>query len=518
MRVPLRGLVLVAFGVVACSNGSGVNHTSDAGAPSDAGPAPDAGRPDAGTPDGGPGDAGVVTFVPLPVAVPANAPHWTFYTPQMGGPNTIYGASLDEGGNLWVAGGEEGLFVLRAGASRYQRFTMMDGLRPYGYMPDGSDPPGDKYLSVISVAGAWAGTAFVGYQGKAPGPGEIDCESNWDGPNPDPAIYKSGDADKVTLTAKGISVIHYDISSGPGLVPAELRGREKLCNIIRIRYDKTNDAVWFGGNHGFAMGSPEYPGPVNCQWDATNNPPVPTGTSDPWSNAYGHEGCNGVLEHVHPAINGYAANNTTSCCVYLTDTYYGIAVDPVTNDVWFGGLIRTTKFHYGSTGKDYYTAESQTEDAPYIANRIDVWPDQVEEPQIPMPDQRVDDDVSGAAAMSDGSVWVSSFVYGLAHIDAGGSVTARVSSQDGLVADKIGALVADPLDGSVWAGAHWDGGISRLINGAFTQYDNNTFGWDLANQGIVDLQSSGTGFTRKIVVSWAGTATMGAAVGVYDGP
>ena len=41
---------------------------------------------------------------------------------------------------------------------------------------------------------------FVGYQGMPPDAGELDCESNWDGPNPDPSIYKSGDADRVTLT------------------------------------------------------------------------------------------------------------------------------------------------------------------------------------------------------------------------------------------------------------------------------------------------------------------------------
>src|SRR5438093_872932 len=83
----------------------------------------------------------------------------------------------------------------RAGAARFERFTMADGLRPYGYMPDGSVPPGDKYLKVISVSGAWAGTVFAGYEGKPPGPGALGCEDNWDGPKPDPAIYKSGDAD-----------------------------------------------------------------------------------------------------------------------------------------------------------------------------------------------------------------------------------------------------------------------------------------------------------------------------------
>jgi hypothetical protein len=482
---------------------------SDAGLPLDAGTTP--GR------DAGPAvDAGAVVAVPLPTG----AANWTFYGAEMGGPNQVLGASYDEGGNLWVAGGEQGLFLLRAGATRFQQLTMADGLRPYGYMPDGTVPPGDKYLNVISVSGAWAGTVFVGYRGKPPPAGAVDCESNWDGPNPDPSIYKSGDADKVTLNSNGngISVIHYDISSGPGLVRVEMRGREKLCHILRIRYDKANSRVWFGGNHGFAMGDANYQGTGSCQWESSINPPTPTTQTSPFTNEYGHYGCSGVLEHVHPAINGYLQNNTTSCCQYLTEDYYGVSVDPVTKDVWFGGLIRTTKFHYGVTNGDYYTAESETEDPPYISNRIDVWPDQVEEPDYPMPDQRVDDAISGAAAMADGSVWVSSFVWGMAHIDSGGAVTARVTTSDGLAADKLSAIAADPLDQSVWAGSHYGFGISRLAGGAFTTYDHNLLGWPLANQGVVDIQSSGTGSSRVMVVSFSGDSQYAGAVGVYNGP
>jgi hypothetical protein len=468
--------------------------------------------------DGGPGDGGgdAGTVAPLPVRIPGGSAHWTFYGPASGGPNQVFGASFDDGGNLWVAGGEQGLYVLRAGAASFTRFTMADGLRPYGYMPDGSDPPGDKYLNVISVSGAWAGTAFVGYQGKLPGPGEVECEDNWDGANPDPAIYKSGDADRVTLAGGGISVVHYDISSGAGIVGGELRGREKLCDIFRIRYDSVNKKVWFGANHGFAMGDANYQGTSHCQWAATASPPVPTEKSDPLSNAPGHEGCSGVLEHTHPALNGYANNG--SCCVYLTGGYYGVAPDPVTHDIWFAGQFRTTKFHYASTGGDYYTAELQTEAGPNIANRIDIWPDAVEEPGYPMKADRVDDFVSGAAAMDDGTLWVSSFQHGIAHLDASGNVIARVTAADGLAADKLGAIAVDPLDQSLWVGTNFGPGLSRLRGGAFVQYDAAALGDDLAWEGVSDVQSAGSGASRKIVVSFPGDATHAGAVGVYDGP
>jgi len=122
-------------------------------------------------------------------------------------------------GGLLVSVREEGLFLLRAGSSTFERFTMADGLRPYGYMADGSDPPGVwRHLEVISVAGGPAGTVFVGYEGL---PG---CAYAFETYNFDPAyryLWKSGDADRVTLNGAGITVAHYDISSGPGVVAAE---------------------------------------------------------------------------------------------------------------------------------------------------------------------------------------------------------------------------------------------------------------------------------------------------------
>ncbi len=492
----------------------------DAGTdPADAGSTP----ADAGTVvvDGG-SDAGVTATdggsaasVPLPVTIPANTADWTFYGPDQGLPNQVYGASYDAGGDLWVAGGTEGLFVLRPGDTSFTQLTMKDGLRPYGYMPDGSAPVGTKVLDVISVSGAWAGTVFVGYMGKPPAPGELDCESNWDGPNPDPSIYKSGDADRVTLTATGIDVVHYDISSGPGLVGAELRGREKLCDIYRVRYDPANDRVWFGANHGFAMGAAHYAGTGKCQWDSTLDPPVPTQQTSPFDDEPGHFGCSGVLEHVHPALNGYKADG--SCCAYLTGGYYGVAVDPVTHDVWFGGQMRTTKFHYATTGGDYFQAQSETEDPPYIANRIDIWPDLVEEPQIPTVAERVDDFVAGAAAMNDGTVWLTSFVRGLAHLAADGTVLARLTTGDGLVANKLWGIAADPLDQSVWVGPSFVGGLSRLKDGNVTAI-TQVFGPDLIDEGVSDIQSWGQGASRKMVVSFAGNSTHAGAVAVYSGP
>lgn len=516
-----RSLLAVALIAVGCGTSTSQTQPpltqSDAGS-EDAGTPEDAGQDDAGTPDAGTDDAGTPDAGPAlaPPTMPPDGNGWTFLGPAQGTPQRIFGASHDDGGNLWVAGGEEGLFLLRPGATQFERFTMAEGLRPFGYMPDGTEPPGEKYLKVISVEGAWAGTVFVGYAGRPAPTGAFDCENNWDGPAPDPSIYKSGDADRVTLTATGIDVVHYDISSGQGVVGNELRGREKICHVLRLAYDPATERIWFGGNHGLSMGDARYAGTGNCVWAATPNPVPPTSKTSPFSNDFGHYGCSGVLEHAHPGINGLKADGT--CCAMLSGGYYGVDIDPVTGDPWFGGQMRTTRFRYATNGGNFYAAQLQTEDDPWISNRIDVWPDAVQEPAMPAPTDRVDDLVSALAAMPDGSVWVTSFRRGLAHIGADGTVGARLGAGNGLVSDKLGALVRDPGDGSLWVGAASAGGLSRLSGGSVTSFGAPLFGFDLTNQGIADLEATGSGGGRRIVVSFAGNGTHAGAIAIYSGP
>ncbi|MBX5481734.1 MAG: hypothetical protein IRZ16_07820 [Myxococcaceae bacterium] len=473
----------------ATPTGDGGSPGTDSGSPDDGGP-PDSGNDpgDGGGTDGG-SDGGGVVILTFP-----NADGWTFYGKAEGGPTDVLGVTADEGGNIWVAGGEEGLFLLRKGASTFERFTMDDGLHPYGYMPDGSDAPGPHYLKVLSVAGGPAGTVFVGYAGRPPPPGKVDCESNWDGPDPDPSIYKSGDADKVTLKPDGgINVVHYDIFSGPNVVRDEPRGREKVCDILRIAYDKGTQSVWFGGNHGFAWGRAGFTGNPRCN---------------------GQLGCAGLFEHVHPAVCGTVGSEL----VLLTDSYYGVGVDRATGDVWFGGANRATRFKFGTYG-DYWAAQVDTEAGHSSTSRIDVWPDAVPEDQCPTPAQRKDDAISGIAVMGDGSVWVSSFAWGLAHLDGEGHVLGYRSGD--LIAPHVSALAAD-TDGSLWAGHRWGGGISRLQGGAVLQYGEATFGTALAAHPIWDIQIDRSGSPRRVLVAFRSLersdgAIEAGAIGVFAG-
>ncbi|HEY2027670.1 MAG TPA: hypothetical protein VGH20_00545 [Myxococcales bacterium] len=488
MRARLGVAAAVVLGAIwACGGGSGsgdVGAGNDAGTTADSGTATDAGScpfgapcpsppPDAGT-DAGTGqtaDAG--TDGGVSIVVP-NAQGWTFLTASDGLSSTeVMGAGVDEGGNLWVAGGTGGVFVMRKGAKTLQQFGLADGLHPYGYMPDGGPADLNPHLEAISVSGGPSGTAFIGYMGKTPpGGNPYECEGNWDGPNPDPAIYKSGDADKVTLQGAGISVVHYDIFSGPDVVKDELRGREKLCHIRRILYDHTANpdgthSVWFGGNHGFAWGKAEFAGDPTCNGEYQGDPDFHPGN------------CAGVFEHVHPAVDGPSGGT-------LTQDYFGMAFDSQptpdgTHDVWFGGYNRTTLFKYGTLHEDYFNAQTATENDP--SNIIDVWKDTIPNTQVTL--QPNDDNVSSIVALPNGHVLIGSFDHGIRELDHAGNFVRDVP---GLPVPHVFAMARDPEDGSIWVG-YGGAGVSQILaDGTVKNYAGAVFGDALTNMEVHDIQ------------------------------
>ena len=74
-----------------------------------------------------------------------------------------------------------------------------------------------------------------------------------------------------------------------------------------------------------------------------------------------------MWEHSHPAINACRTElNSAGNCpdpVWLTDGYFGLAVDPRNHDMWVGGLNLSTKYHIGSYGGGlggYCDAEDDT--------------------------------------------------------------------------------------------------------------------------------------------------------------
>jgi len=431
----------------------------------------------AGGTGGGGTDGGTPTPPPAIVlngGTPGTSAGWQFFGTAAGGPTRVYGASTDAAGNLWVAGGDQGLYVLTPGSTQYHRFTVADGLTGYD---DGTGVHGQP---VISVSGGPANTVYVGYQGltncegafeyycfKSDGSFQLDTAHQY--------IWKSGDADRVVLGGAGstITVNHYDISSPPGAVAAEPQGRERLCTIMRVTYDSVSQSVWFGGNHGIAWGNPDN---------------------------------NGLIEHSHPAINGLKPNSSGGYSyILLTDAYYGLSPLP-NGDLWVGGANRSGKFRYSSLSKNFWTADSDIQ-----KNKVDVWPDAV--PDEPTPSQRLDDNVSDMAAEPDGSVWIGSIPLGLAHWTPTGTQYYRVTSID--PNSKVTSLERDPLDGSLWIGFMY-GGIARLKDGQLTNFGPAVFG-SSAYGRAADIQTDRSGATRRILVSFSGDGGSAAGVWIYSG-
>jgi len=536
---------------VACGSGGGSGEVlppSDAGTDASVDAGYDAGQ-DAGTDagsDAGYGgidagtDAGTSAFVwkPGDILTVQTGNGWSFASDGLpsGG---VMGASADENGNIWVAARTNGIYVQRGGAGRFQQFTIADGLHPYGYLPDGSPADPNPSLSVtpaISIAGGPGSSAYVGYQGKD------GCEDEWDSQGDqhqltNPSIYKSGDADRVVLNGSGINVAHYDIFSGPNMVPNEMAGREKLCTIFRIvwqRGSKRNAAdpndhgfVWFGANHGYAMGFADYGGNPSCD---------------------GQHNCSGNLEHSHPAINDAKGR-------FLTGDYYGLAVDTVPHvdssgntffDIWFGGKYRTTRFRFGETLGDFFKAQPLTElyasspatasniatDLPAQAafwNRMDIWPDPrgerrlipgpqywlSQEPDKDNPADFVIDAVSGIAVTQEGSAWIGSLLNGIRIVDHDGHFLADANlANQALKTNSIGAIAKDPTDESIWVGYRVGGfGLTRIKqDGTVMNYGNAALG-SMVNSAVLDIQVQPATATskRRILVAF-----QNGAVGIYD--
>jgi len=413
-------------GVVVTDSGDGGVSRGDGGTFADAGTQPDAG-------------GAAISF--------PTAQDWTFWGPQHGGPSDVLSVSADDGGNLWVAGGSEGLFVLTPGASTMRRFTVAEGLA--GYINES----GVQGFKVISVRGAEAGVVYVGYEGIHGGKDDNDPDY----------MRKSGDADKVTLKPGGIVAEHIDISTPAGMYPNNeylKNGRDKIRDVLRIERNAATGDIWFGGNHGIAF------------YDAVRKT---------------------LYEHEHADINGYIESPKGSGnLVYtlLSGDWYGVSLTPM-GDLWMGGGHRIAKFPFGTSNR--YPWANFT--------KIDVWPDAVQDNAYPK--DRTDDMVQDMAAMPDESVWIGSITNGLAHYSATGT---RFVSAANLVDPKVTALERDPANGTLWIG-HQYGGITRMEGDTFHHYNFRVFGSTLIASPVWDIQNATLDGKRCILVAFrAGAA------------
>jgi hypothetical protein len=221
------------------------------------------------------------------------------------------------------------------------------------------------------------------------------------------------------------------------------------------------------------------------------------------------------MEHVHPAVNAWNADQ--SGVILLTDAYYGVSVAE-NGDVWFGGDNRSTRFRYGSNGNDYWQAQLESEASESAWNRIDIWPDAVSEPEMPTRAQRVDDHVSGMAVMSDQTVWVGSFLRGMAQLSPSGQVLRTLSTELADGRGYVASVAGDPLDDSVWVGMAMGGGLSRVRGNSMAWYGSGVLPNEVLAQRVTDIQVDRSGGTRRILVAFEGDDSTPGSIGIYSGP
>jgi hypothetical protein len=424
---------------------------------------------------------------------------WRFWSADQGLTATIHDVSADDGGNVYVAGGEA-VFAKRPGTDEFLRFDAANSdLTKNCY---GSDPkrPNDgvpaNLCPVISVAGSTTpGKAFLGFKGAG---SDDDRDQRW--------AIRSGGLDVVTFDGAALRrERHVLVASPPGYVcedrvdatspcpnpfPGDTwaDGRFKGRQIHRIVVNRTEglgrgDAI-FGGTHGgfsVLVANPEARGWDGFMSDADLRPSH-AADDTVWSDA------RYVFEHLHPAVNpGFLYGET-----------WAHAIDPLTGTPWFATYYVTTNLRgYATmTRPEGPTAARPTPNEPFwgamhrqerqvtdpITGAITTERDflrffgtRAVDPVTGVPEM---DNVQSLSFCADGTLWAGSLGRGLARVrlDAARLDPASIDrvSVKGAGAgfdDAIFAVACDPSDGSVWVGLAWTNNVSqilRLKNGAWS--------------------------------------------------
>ncbi|MDR0964957.1 MAG: hypothetical protein LBM75_00335 [Myxococcales bacterium] len=345
-------------------------------------------------------------------APPVEKDGFTHYTSEQGLPAyaagndvRVHDFSGDSAGNLWVAG-FDGVYLLRSGASRFEKLTQSDGLTDYPY---------------ISIAGLGDGEAIVGMRGVFEGQEDNDS----------PAALKSGGADRLKLSGSGLDVEHYVMGTPPGVTYPN--GRYKIRSVFTIHPDYEGahaGDIWFGGNHGVALWSESQKAllenrtvsiSVNgseMQGDFWGVAIAPS-SGDVWIGGAHREGrlrygeSGDFNASIDPVIDAWPDASVTD---RTDDHVKAMAVSP-SGVVWIGSTVNGLS-SYDPTSQEftYYTVEDG----------------------LPGPN------VTALAADPDGTVWVGSWT-GLGRYDPAAKKWSYVRHLgQGLPTDEIVSLQIDP--------------------------------------------------------------------------
>ncbi len=519
----------------ACSGGGGGGQTSGGvpdGVDVNAGPdggstdvgAPGAGAADAGAPDAGPpdgGSAGGDTLGP-----PLSKDGWTFYDSSQGLPGDVSDVSADEGGNVYVAGGDAA-YVKKRADQRFLRFDarnagLTENCYPVADPNDATqldrklhpDPPGPGLMCpVISVAGGAPGIAMIGFRGIGT---DGDDDADW--------AQDSGGADLITFDGANLTrTRHVFIASPPHTIcPSNgdeahtytcsyaydwfwVMGRRKLRQVERIVVNHRKGSAMYGD---FFMGGAH--ASISALLNnaaARGYPDRITGQPARWLDAAG------VWEHDHPAF--YSASRDA----FLTGESHALAIDPRSGTPWCSNGFRTA-YLTGGYGPDLHGGDDwwlhpQT---PPNALYYDFWPDNT------VPTESLHDDVESLSFCFDGALWIGSGIHGLARMDPGGGVSYVGLPDPGLHGDSVLAVACDPSDSSLWIGLGW-GGAMRLKGGAFTQLDPlDTSLPAFTHQPVRSIQIDAWSSPRIVYFAFEpskdadGNVTRPGGVAAYQGP
>jgi hypothetical protein len=451
--------------------------------------------------------------------------HWTYYGSSQALPADVHDVSADEGGNVYVAGGDA-LYAKGKADERFQRFDagnagLTRNCNDPEYMTTDFPPTPFTLCPVISVAGAAPGKVFVGLQGFGI-EAELRNGAAW-------AIHTGG-ADVVEFDAS-TSTAHRDrhvfVASPPHVVcgtngeafvssctpptdPWWSNGRRLFRQVMRIvvNHDRASPMygdAWMGGNHAtFAALL------ANAQARGYRDPAA--GWGPDWADA------SNVWEHVHPAIYGIMGE-------FLVGETHALSIDPRNGQVWGSNGIRTAYVTgYGADlsnpqwwmGPITYDPTAATT-ADRYKSYYDVWPDSGDPWSGP-----TNDWVRSVSHCMDGTLWIGSLTHGLARIDPSGALS-HVPFPDASFGSSVSAVACDPSDGSVWIGLG-AGGVVRLQNGAF-QRVNVDGAPAFTGQPIASIQvDRWSGGARVLYFAFgaakdaAGRMVQGGGVAAYDGP
>lgn len=428
---------------------------------------------------------------------------WTFYGPGQGLSADVQDVSADEGGNVYVAGGDA-LYVKRRADQAFLRFDASNaGLtrncndRSEFFKEQPARP--FTMCRILAVAGAAPGKAIIGFDSFSI---EAQDGATW--------TFSAGGADVVQFDPAARTLArtrHVWPASPPHVICTKpVYGRTSTCDptdywwvagrrmFTRIRrivvnHDRSSPMygdAWMGGQHAtFAVLLENAAG--RGLKDRT------AGMGPEWADA------KDTWEHDHPNLESPDG-------AWINGEGWGLSIDPRDGKPWGSNEYRTTSMEgYG---------ESLANDDWWHGPAIDVWPDP---PNTFFTD--ADDNVRSISHCPDGTLWIGSLTHGLARLDPDGQVR-YTTLPDG--AASVSAVACDPTDASVWIGLG-AGGVLRLRGGSFERLDLTGLP-GFARNPVQSIQIDRWSATRTVYFAFRPVTDAndrilaGGGVGAYAGP